>query len=101
MDAALRSFRETVKRNEDHDGSSSGAAVSGTARPIRVVLDSESKIVDHVFLFSGRGLWGEIGRSRDIGLHGRNLLRSLRDDLELFRLLSGFSDESRLRITTL
>ncbi|MBM3449741.1 MAG: hypothetical protein FJX78_01905 [Armatimonadetes bacterium] len=47
-----------------------------------MVLDLESQDrLDHVlFLYRVRGLWGTIGRSRDIGLHGRKpVFRSISD----------------------
>jgi hypothetical protein len=47
-----------------------------------LLLDIESvDLLDHViFVFQRDGLWGSIGRSRDIGLHGRKpLFRTLRD----------------------
>jgi hypothetical protein len=48
-------------------------------RPL--LLDIESvDLLDHVlFVFQKDGLWGSIGRSRDIGLHGRKpVFRNLR-----------------------
>ncbi|MBC8030811.1 MAG: hypothetical protein H7Z16_11920 [Pyrinomonadaceae bacterium] len=80
----LRSFRETVKRNEAHCLEAAvGAAVILEQHGFPpLLLDIESvDLLDHViFVFQKDGLWGSIGRSRDIGLHGRKpLFRTLRD----------------------
>ncbi len=80
----LRSFREVMKRNEAHCLEAAvGAAVILEQHGYQpLLLDLESiDLLDHViFVFQQRGLWGSIGRSRDIGLHGRKpLYRSLRD----------------------
>lgn len=80
----LRSFRETVKRNEAHCLEAAvGAAVILEQHGFPpLLLDIESvDLLDHViFVFQKDGLWGSIGRSRDIGLHGRKpLYRTLRD----------------------
>jgi hypothetical protein len=80
----LRSFREVVKRNEAHCLEAAvGAAVILEQHGFPpLLLDIESQdLLDHViFVFQQDGLWGSIGRSRDIGLHGRKpLFRSLRD----------------------
>jgi len=80
----LRSFREVVKRNEAHclEAAVGAAVILEQHGYPPLLLDFESwDLLDHViFVFQHRGLWGSIGRSRDIGLHGRKpLFRSLRD----------------------
>jgi hypothetical protein len=80
----LRSFREVVKRNEAHclEAAVSAAVILEQHGYPPLLLDFESQdLLDHViFVFQHRGLWGSIGRSRDIGLHGRKpVFRSLRD----------------------
>jgi hypothetical protein len=82
--ATLRSFREVVKRNEAHclEAAVGAAVILEQHGYPPLLLDFESvDLLDHViFVFQHRGLWGSIGRSRDIGLHGRKpLFRSLRD----------------------
>ena len=79
----MRSFREVLKRNEAH---CLEAAVAATVILEQhgyppMLLDLESvDLLDHVlFVFKHKGLWGSIGRSRDIGLHGRKpVFRNLR-----------------------
>lgn len=48
--------------------------------PLILSLESQD-LMDHVvFIFQDKGLWGAIGRSREIGLQGRKpVFRSLRD----------------------
>lgn len=80
----LRSFREVVKRNEAHclEAAVGAAVILEQHGYPPLLLDIESQdLLDHViFVFQDAGLWGSIGRSRDIGLHGRKpLFRSLRD----------------------
>jgi hypothetical protein len=80
----LRSFREVVKRNEAHclEAAVAAAVILEQHGYPPLLLDFESQdLLDHViFVFQVGGLWGSIGRSRDIGLHGRKpLFRSLRD----------------------
>ena len=80
----LRSFREVVKRNEAHclEAAVAAAVILEQHGYPPLLLDIESQdLLDHViFVFQEDGLWGSIGRSRDIGLHGRKpLFRSLRD----------------------
>jgi hypothetical protein len=80
----LRSFREVVKRNEAHclEAAVGAAVILEQHGYPPLLLDIESQdLLDHViFVFQDRGSWGSIGRSRDIGLHGRKpLFRSLRD----------------------
>ena len=80
----LRSFREVVKRHEAHclEAAVAAAVILEQHGYPPLLLDIESQdLLDHViFVFQQDGLWGSIGRSRDIGLHGRKpLFRSLRD----------------------
>lgn len=80
----LRSFRETVKLGEAHclEAAVSAAVILEQHGYPPLLLDIESiDLLDHViFVFQHKRLWGSIGRSRDIGLHGRKpLFRTLRD----------------------
>ena len=80
----MRSFRQLIKRNEAHCLEAAvGAAVILEQHgfpPLLLDLASQD-LLDHViFVFRENGRWGSIGRSRDIGLHGRKpVFRSLRD----------------------
>src|SRR5215210_4974044 len=79
----LRSFRETVKRNEAHclEAAVGAAVILEQHGYPPLLLDIESKdLLDHViFVFKKDGHWGSIARSRDVGLHGRKAVyRSLR-----------------------
>ena len=80
----MRSFRQLIKRNEAHCLEAAvGAAVILEQHgfpPLLLDLASQD-VLDHViFVFRENGRWGSIGRSRDIGLHGRKpVFRSLRD----------------------
>jgi len=80
----MRSFRETLKRGEAHclEAAVSAAVILEQHGFPPLLLDIESvDLLDHViFVFQKDGLWGSIGRSRDIGLHGRKpRYRTLRD----------------------
>ena len=80
----LRSFREVLKRHEAHclEAAVGAAVILEQHGYPPLLLDIESQdLLDHViFVFQEDGLWGSIGRSRDIGLHGRKpLFRSLRN----------------------
>ena len=80
----LRSLREVLKRNEAHclEAAVGAAVILEQHGYPPLLLDIESQdLLDHViFVFQKDGLWGAIGRSRDIGLHGRKpVFRSLRD----------------------
>ena len=80
----MRSFREVVKRNQAHclEAAVGAAVILEQYGYPPLLLDIESvDLLDHViFVFQQDGLWGSIGRSRDIGLHGRKpIFRSLRD----------------------
>ncbi len=79
----MRSFREVVKRNEAHclEAAVAAAVILEQHGYPPLLLDLESiDLLDHViFVFQKDRLWGSIGRSRDIGLHGRKpLFRNLR-----------------------
>jgi hypothetical protein len=71
----MRSFREVVRRNEAHclEAAVAAAVILEQHGYLPLLLDLESRdLLDHViFVFQKDGLWGSIGRSRDIGLHGR------------------------------
>ena len=80
----LRSFREVIRRNEVHclEAAIGAAVILEQHGYPPLLLDVASKdLLDHVvFVFKQDGRWGSIGRSRDIGLHGRRpVFRSLRD----------------------
>ena len=79
----MRSFREVVKRNEVHclEAAVAAAVILEQRDYPPLLLDLESvDLLDHViFVFQKDRLWGSIGRSRDIGLHGRKpVFRNLR-----------------------
>ena len=80
----MRCFREVLKQNEAHclEAAVGAAVILEQHGYPPLLLDLESiDLLDHViFVFQEHGRWGSIGRSRDIGLHGRKpLFRSLRD----------------------
>jgi hypothetical protein len=82
--STLRSFREVVTSGEAHclEAAVGAAVILEQHGYPPLLMDIESQdLLDHViFVFQQDGLWGSIGRSRDIGLHGRKpLFRSLRD----------------------
>ncbi len=79
----MRSFREVVRRNEAHclEAAVAAAVILEQHDYPPLLLDLESiDLLDHViFVFQQDRLWGSIGRSRDIGLHGRKpVFRNLR-----------------------
>jgi len=79
----MRSFREVLKKNEAHclEAAVAAAVILEQHGYPPLLMDLESKdLLDHViFVFKHGGLWGSIGRSRDIGLHGRRpVYRNLR-----------------------
>ena len=79
----MRSFREVVRRNDAHclEAAVAAAVILEQHGYPPLLFDLESwDLLDHViFVFQQEGRWGSIGRSRDIGLHGRKpLFRSLR-----------------------
>src|ERR671938_1501075 len=79
----IRSFREVVQRGEAH---CLEAALVATVileqhgyPPLLLSLESQDKLDHVIFVFQQRGLWGSVGRSRDLGLHGRRpVFRTLR-----------------------
>ena len=80
----MRSFRELIKHKEAHclESAVAAAVILEQHGYPPLLLDLESHdLLDHVlFVFKSAGGWGSIGRSRDIGLHGRKpVYRSLRD----------------------
>ena len=80
----MRSFRELIKHGEAHclECAVGAAVIMEQHGYPPLLLDLESQdLLDHVvFVFKQNGGWGAIGRSRDIGLHGRKpVYRSLRD----------------------
>ena len=80
----LRSFREVLKVGEAHclEAAVAAAVILEQHGYPPLLMDIESvDLLDHViFVFQKNRRWGSIGRSRDIGLHGRRpLFRSLRD----------------------
>lgn len=80
----LWSFREVVKRKHAHclEAAVSAAVILEQHGYPPLLMDIESQdLLDHViFVFQQDGKWGSVGRSRDIGLHGRKpVFRSLRD----------------------
>lgn len=80
----LRSFREVLKVGEAHclEAAVAAAVILEQHGYPPLLMDIESvDLLDHViFVFQKDRRWGSIGRSRDIGLHGRRpLFRSLRD----------------------
>jgi hypothetical protein len=81
---SLRSFRELIKHKEAHclESAVAAAVILEQHGYPPLLLDLESQdLLDHVvFVFRRDGGWGSVGRSRDIGLHGRKpVYRSLRD----------------------
>jgi hypothetical protein len=79
----MRSFRKLVKRKEVHclEAAVAAAVILEQHGYPPLLLDLESQdLLDHViFVFKENGSWGSIGRSRDIGLHGRKpVFRSIR-----------------------
>lgn len=80
----LRSLREVIKKGQAHclEAAVGAAVILEQHGYPPLLMDIESvDLLDHVvFVFQEKGLWGSIGRSRDIGLHGRKpVFRSLRD----------------------
>jgi len=80
----LRSFREVLNKNQAHclEAAVAAAVILEQHGYPPLLLDIESKdLLDHVvYVFRQDGLWGSIGRSRDIGLNGRKpQFRSVRD----------------------
>jgi hypothetical protein len=71
----LRSFREVLKQGSAQ--CLEGALFATTVmeqhgfEPLMLSLRSEDGLDHAVFVFKERGRWGAVGRSRDLGLHGR------------------------------
>ena len=93
----LRSFREVLKRNEVHclEAAVGAAVILEQHGYPPLLMDIESvDLLDHViFVFQHDGLWGSIGRSRDIGLatgDGRGFVPARDLTMELFRSVRGF-----------
>jgi hypothetical protein len=72
---SLRSFREVLRRRTAHclEAALMAAVIMEQHGypPLLMSLESVDKLDHVVFIFKERGLWGAIGRSRDLGLHGR------------------------------
>lgn len=80
----LRSFRQVVRRNTAHCLEAALVAAVILEQhgfpPLLLSLESKDKLDHVIFVFQKEGRWGSIGRSRDLGLHGRKpVFRSLRD----------------------
>jgi hypothetical protein len=80
----MRSLRELLKQKEAHclEAAVGAAVILEQHGYPPLLLDLESQdLLDHViFVFKEDGRWGSMGRSRDIGLHGRKpIFRSVRD----------------------
>jgi hypothetical protein len=81
--ATLRSFREVLRRREAHclEAALTAAVIleHHGHPPLLMSLESQDRLDHVVFVFQRRGLWGSVGRSRDLGLHGRRpVFRNLR-----------------------
>ncbi len=79
----LRTFRGVARSGEAHclEAALFAATVLEQHGYPPLLLSFESQdLLDHVvYVFRRRGLWGAIGRSRDVGLHGRRaVFRDLR-----------------------
>jgi hypothetical protein len=80
----IRSLREVVKTKRAHclEAAVAAAVILEQHGYPPLLLDLESQdLLDHVvFVYQDDGGWGSIGRSRDMGLHGRKaIFRSVRD----------------------
>jgi hypothetical protein len=78
------SFRSVVEHGAAHclEGAIAAACIlEQHGFPPLLLSISSDDLLDHVlFVFRTRGRWGAVGRSRDLGLHGRKpVFRSLRD----------------------
>jgi hypothetical protein len=71
----LRSFREVLKRGGAQclEGALFATVIMEQHGfpPLVLSLWSQDGLDHAVFIFKEKGLWGAIGRSRDLGLHGR------------------------------
>jgi len=82
--ATLRSFREALRRKELHCLEAAVVAAVILEQhgfpPLLLSLESQDKLDHVIFVFRQNARWGSVGRSRDIGLHGRRpVFRRLRD----------------------
>jgi hypothetical protein len=78
------SFREVLRRGKAHCMEAALLAAVVLEQhgfpPLLLSLESQDQLDHVVFLFQKNGRWGSVGRSRDLGLHGRlPLFRSVRD----------------------
>jgi hypothetical protein len=79
-----RTFREVLRLHTAHCLEAALAAAVIMEQhgypPLLLSIASRDKLDHVVFIFKENGKWGSIGRSRDVGLHGRRaVFRSLRD----------------------
>jgi hypothetical protein len=79
----LRTFREVLRCGQAHCLEAALAAAvileQHAYPPLLLSLESQDKLDHVVFVFRHNGMWGAIGRSRDLGLHGRRpIFRNLR-----------------------
>ena len=79
-----RTFREVVRLHTAHCLEAALAAAVIMEQhgypPLLLSIASRDKLDHVIFVFKEKGKWGSIGRSRDVGLHGRRaVFRSLRD----------------------
>lgn len=79
----LRSFREALRRGEAHCLEAALVAAVILEQhgypPLLLSLESQDKLDHVVYVYRRGGRWGSLGRSRDLGLHGRRpVFRSLR-----------------------
>ncbi|MGH7573443.1 MAG: hypothetical protein ACREMK_16610 [Gemmatimonadota bacterium] len=83
-DVSVRTFRGVVAHGRANclEGALTAATILELHGRPPLILDIESQDgLDHVLcLFRDRGRWGSVGRSRDLGLHGRKpVFRRVRD----------------------
>jgi len=80
----LRSFRQVVRRGTAHclEAALTAAVIleQHGFPPLVVSFESHDGIDHVIFVFTRRGRWGSVARSRDAGLHGRKpVFRTIRD----------------------
>ena len=80
----LRTFRGVVRHGTAHGLEAAIAAAAMLEQhgypPLLLSLESVDDLDHVVFLFKQNGRYGAVGRSRDLGLHGRKpVFRSVRD----------------------
>jgi hypothetical protein len=83
-EATVRTFRGVVREERANclEAVLAAATILETRGHPPLILDIESQDgLDHdLFVFRERGWWGSIGKSRDLGLHGRKpVFRRVRD----------------------